>query len=72
MKNKAGLIIPVLLILFGAYALLTTLGSSGERVTLISDHALPRGLALMLGLIGLGGGSAVILTALSGKRRTAQ
>lgn len=71
MKNKAGLIVPILLILFGAYALFATLGSSGERVTLISDHALPRGLALVFGLIGLGGGALVIITALSGKRRTA-
>jgi hypothetical protein len=57
--------------LFGAYALLTTLGSSGEQVTLISDHAIPRGLALVFGLIGLGGGSVALLTALSNKKHPA-
>ena len=49
MKNKAGLIVPVLMLIFGAYALLTAFSTSGEQVTLISDHAIPRGLAIMLG-----------------------
>ena len=71
MKNKAGLLVPVLMILFGVYALFTTLGSSGEQVTLISDHALPRGLTMVIGLIGLGGGALVMLTALSGKKHSA-
>ena len=57
MKNKAGLIFPVLMLIFGAYALIAVLGTSGEQVTLISDHAIPRGLAIMFGLICLGGGS---------------
>ena len=33
MKDKAGLTFPVLIILFGVYALLTAFGSSGEQVT---------------------------------------
>ena len=37
MKHKAGLIVPVLMLVFGAYALLTALGTGGEQVTLISD-----------------------------------
>jgi hypothetical protein len=71
MKNTVGLLVPTVLMLFGAYALLTTLGSSGEQVTLISDHAIPRGLALVFGLIGLGGGSVALLTTLSNKKHTA-
>ena len=65
MKRKAGLIIPILMLLFGAYALITTFGSSGEQVNLISDHMIPRGLALMFGLIGLAGGVVVMRTQLS-------
>jgi hypothetical protein len=65
MKRKAGLIVPILMMLFGAYALLTTFGSSGEQVNLISDHMIPRGLALMFGLIGLAGGVVVMRTQLS-------
>jgi hypothetical protein len=70
MKNKAGLIVPVLLILFGAYALFTTLGSSGEQVVLFGDQALPRGLAMVMGLLGLGGGAVILLNALARKKRT--
>jgi hypothetical protein len=70
MKNKAGLIVPVLLILFGAYALFTTLGSSGEQVALFGDQVLPRGLAMIMGLLGLGGGAFVMLNALARKKRT--
>jgi hypothetical protein len=65
MRYKAGLIVPILMILVGAYALITTLGSSGESVNLISDHQIPRGLAMMFGLLGLGGGIVVMLTSLS-------
>ena len=65
MKRKAGLIVPILMLLFGAYALITTFGSSGEQVNLISDHMIPRGLALMFGLIGLAGGVVVMRTQLS-------
>jgi hypothetical protein len=72
MKNKAGLIIPVVMILFGVYALLTTLSSGGEQVVLISDHALPRGLAMVIGLLGLGGGAMVMLTALSNRRHASR
>jgi hypothetical protein len=68
MKDKAGLIVPVLMVLFGIYVLVTTLGSSGEQVNLLGDHAIPRGLAMMFGLIGLGGGSVVLFTSLSKRR----
>jgi len=67
-KNKAGLIVPLVMILFGIYALFTTMTSSGEQVTLISDHALPRGLSMMIGLIGLAGGAVVMFTSLSSKK----
>jgi len=69
MKEKAGLIVPVVMILFGAYALFTTLGSSGEQVALFGDQALPRGLAIIIGLLGLGGGAVVMFNALAGKKR---
>lgn len=68
MKDKAGLIVPILMMLVGAYILITALGSSGEQVNLISDHQVPRGLAMMFGLIGLGGGIVVMLTALSNRK----
>jgi hypothetical protein len=71
MKNTAGLIIPGLMILFGAYALITTLGSSGEQVVLLSDHQIPRGLGMIFGLLGLGGGTIVSLTALSNRKHAA-
>ena len=67
MKNKAGLIFPVLMLIFGAYALITVLGTSGEQVTLISNHEIPRGLAMMFGLICLGGGVVITMSALSKK-----
>lgn len=65
MKEKAGLIVPILMMIIGTYVLITAFGSSGERVNLISDHLVPRGLAIMFGLIGLGGGIVVMLTSLS-------
>ena len=67
MKTKAGLIVPVLMLIFGAYALLTALGTSGEQVTLVSDHQIPRGLAIMFGLICLGGGVVITMSALAKK-----
>lgn len=71
MKNKAGLIVPLLMIVFGVYALLTAITSTGEQVALISDHLLPRGLSMMIGLIGLAGGAVVMFTSLSNKRNAA-
>jgi hypothetical protein len=68
MKNIAGLIVPVVMILFGAYVLFITLGSSGEQVALFGG-GLPRGLAMAMGLIGLGGGAFIIINMLMGKRR---
>jgi hypothetical protein len=70
MKNKAGLIFPLLIVLFGAYALFATLSSGGEQVTLLSDHQIPWGLGLIFGLLGLGGGSLVIISSLAGKKRS--
>jgi hypothetical protein len=69
MKNIAGLIVPVVLILAGAYALFTALGSSGEQVALFGAQALPRGLAMAAGLIGLGGGAFVMFNVLASKKR---
>jgi hypothetical protein len=71
MKDKAGLIFPGLLMLFGAYALITALGSDGEQIALLGASAVPRGLALMFGLIGLVGGGVVIFTSLTNKKRDA-
>jgi len=71
MKNKAGLIVPGIMILVGAYILFITLGSSGEQVALFGDQALPRSLAMIMGLIGLGGGAFVMLNMLMGKKRPA-
>jgi hypothetical protein len=68
MKNKAGLIVPVVMILVGAYVLFITLGSSGEQVALFGNQALPRGLAMAMGLIGLGGGAFVMINMLMGKK----
>jgi hypothetical protein len=69
MKDKAGLIFPLLMMLVGIYVLITAFGSSGEQVNVISDHLIPRGLAMMLGLICLAGGGVVMMTSLS-KRKT--
>ena len=69
MKNVTSLIVPVLMVLLGAYALFMTLGSDGESVVMFSDHALPRGLAMMIGLIGLGGGALVMLNILLSRKR---
>jgi hypothetical protein len=71
MKGKAGLIVPVLMMVAGAYALMTTLGTSGDQVTLISDHEIPRGLAMIFGLIGLGGGGVVLATSLTSQKKEA-
>ena len=67
MKSKLGLIFPVLMLIFGAYALITVLGTSGEQVTLVSTHEIPRGLAMMFGLICLGGGVFTTISVLSKK-----
>jgi hypothetical protein len=53
MKSKAGLIFPVLILIFGAYALLTALGTVESRSRSLSGD--PR-LAMMFGLICLGAG----------------
>ena len=68
MKNRAGLIVPVVMILVGAYALFVTLSSGGEQVALIGAQYLPRGLAIVAGLLGLGGGAFILLNMLWGKK----
>lgn len=71
MKNIVGLIVPIVLILVGAYVLFIALGSSGEQVALFGGQALPRGLAMAMGLIGLGGGAFVMINVLASKKRPA-
>jgi len=56
------------MILFGVYALLTTLTSGGEQVALIGQE-IPRGIAMVFGLLGLGGGVVILLSSLSGTKR---
>jgi hypothetical protein len=72
MKIKAAFIVPVLFMLIGVYALLTVFSSSGEQVALISDQAVPRGLALMFGAIGIGGGLLILFSMLTGKKPVAE
>ena len=67
MKSKLGLIFPVFMMILGAYILITALGTSGEQVTLVSDHQIPRGLAMMFGLICLGGGAFTTVSMLAKK-----
>ena len=66
-NNKLGLIFPVLMLLFGTYVLITALGTSGEQVTLLSNHEIPRGLAMVFGLICLGGGAFTTISVLAKK-----
>ncbi|MGH7964489.1 MAG: hypothetical protein ACRERD_22200 [Candidatus Binatia bacterium] len=68
MKNLTGLIVPVAMVLVGVYALFMTLGIGGEQVVLLSDHAVPYGLALMIGLLGLGGGALLMVMVLSSRK----
>jgi len=67
MKNIVGLTIPALLVFFGIYAVLITVGGSGENVALISDHQIPRGLSLVFGVLGLVGGGSLLASVLSRK-----
>ncbi|NOT56332.1 MAG: hypothetical protein HOP18_17175 [Deltaproteobacteria bacterium] len=68
MKDKSGLIVSALLMLFGAYALLTTLKSGEEEVTLIGNIPISWGFAMVFGLIGLFTGVIVLTTTLSIKK----
>ncbi len=72
MKDKSGLIGSALLMLCGAYALLTTLRSGEKEVTLIGDMPMSWGFALVLGLVGLFGGIIVLTTTLSKRKITAE
>jgi hypothetical protein len=71
MKDKSGLVVSALLMLFGVYALLTTLRSGGKEVTLIGDIPISWGFALTFGLIGLFVGVLVLTTSLSKRKLTA-
>ena len=71
MKDKSGLIVSVLLMLCGAYALLTTLRSREEEITLIGDIPIYWGFGLMFGFIGLFVGVIVLITWLSKRKLTA-
>ena len=70
MKDKSGSIVSVLLMLCGAYLLLTTLKSGENEIALIGDMPISWGFATVLGLIGLVGG-VVVLTTTRSKRRLA-
>lgn len=71
MKNKSGFIVSALLMLFGIYALLTTLSSGEEEIALIGGVPIYWGFALVFGLIGLFTGVIVLTTVLSKRRFTA-
>lgn len=51
MKHSAAFLVPLGILLCGLYALLTALTSGGEQVELPRDHAPPRGLAIIRGII---------------------
>ena len=68
MKEKLGLIFPLLMMALGAYVLITALGSGEELVALVEDQAMPKGLVIVFGLIGLGGGAVVLTSSLSKKK----
>jgi hypothetical protein len=71
MQDKSGVIVSAVLMLCGAYALLTTLRSGAAEVTLIGDIPMDWGFALVCGLIGLFGGVIVLTTWLSKRRSRA-
>ncbi len=71
MKDKVGLLVPIVLILCGVYILFASIGSSGEQVAVFAHVAIPRGLALVFGLLGLVGGGVVLVTALSKRHMAA-
>ena len=53
MKDKSGLIVSALLMLGGAYVLLTTLRSGEKEIALIGDMPISWGFAIVLGSSGL-------------------
>jgi hypothetical protein len=71
MKGKSGVIVSALMMLCGAYALLTTLRSGAEEVMLIGDIPMDWGFGMVVGLVGLLGGVIVLTTWLSKRRLTA-
>jgi hypothetical protein len=53
MKDKSRLIVSALLVLFGVYILLTTLGSGEKEVMFLGNVPISWGFALVIGLISL-------------------
>ncbi len=72
MKDTSGLIVSALLMLCGAYVLLTTLRSGEKEIVLIGDMPIAWGFAMVIGLIGLVGGVIVLTTVLSKRKSTAE
>jgi hypothetical protein len=65
MKRLVGILAPLGMLLLSAYVLAATLASGeGEPVVLINNHAIPRLLVFVLGLVGVAGGVAVSLALL--------
>jgi hypothetical protein len=67
---RSGVPIPSMMILLGAHIFFTVPNSPGAQVVLISDHTLPDGLVTVFGLLGLGGGTAVVLSTLANRKHT--
>jgi hypothetical protein len=72
MKDTSGLIVSALLMLCGAYVLLTALRSDEKEVMLIGDMPIAWGFTIVLGLIGLVGGVIVLITTRSKSKSTAE
>lgn len=70
MKDTSGLIVSAVLMLCGAYVLLTTLRSSEKEIVLIGDIPVSWGFAMVLGLIGGLVGGVIVLTTTQSKRRS--
>lgn len=72
MKDTSGLIVSTVLMLCGAYVLLTALRSGEKELALVGNMPISWGFAIVLGLIGLGGGVIVLTTTRSKRRSTAE
>ena len=72
MKDTSGLIVSTVLMLCGAYVLLTALRSGEKELALVGNMPISWGFAIVLGLIGLVGGVIVLTTTRSKRRSTAE